>query len=71
MLFRSKVGDRIAPPYKFDVTGFLRDGENDFTVVVANHLGYEQRDLCSKFLVMERSGLIGPVTLKKMTEVND
>ncbi|MCI9449301.1 MAG: glycosyl transferase family 2 [Clostridiales bacterium] len=66
-----KVGDRIAPPYKFDVTGFLRDGENDFTVVVANHLGYEQRDLCSKFLVMERSGLIGPVTLKKMTEVND
>ncbi len=59
------VGDKIAPPYVFDVSSLLRDGENELTVVVTNHLGYEQRDLCSKFLLMEASGLLGPVQIRK------
>ncbi len=56
-------GARIIPPYAFDVTGKLKAKENKLVVTVANHLGYEQRDLCSKYLLMEPSGLLGPVKL--------
>lgn len=56
-------GARIIPPYAFDVTGKLKDRNNRLVVTVANHLGYEQRDLCSKYLLMEPSGLLGPVKL--------
>ncbi len=56
-------GSSIVPPYVFDVTDALRNGENELCVVVSNHLGYEQRDLCSKYLLMEPSGLLGPVIL--------
>ncbi|MBR3640366.1 MAG: glycosyl transferase family 2, partial [Clostridia bacterium] len=58
-------GTAIVPPYVFDLTDSIRDGENDLCVVVSNHLGYEQRDLCSKYLLMEPSGLLGPVTVSE------
>ena len=57
------VGVRICPPYTFDITKALRSGTNELTVTVANHLGYEQRDLCSKYLALEPSGLMGPIRI--------
>jgi hypothetical protein len=38
-------------------------------VVVTNNLAYEQRDLCSKFLVLEPSGLLGPIEIRKTVKV--
>ncbi|MBR3415696.1 MAG: glycosyl transferase family 2 [Clostridia bacterium] len=58
-------GTSIVPPYVFDVTDSVKEGENELCVVVSNHLGYEQRDLCSKYLLMEPSGLLGPVILSE------
>ena len=58
------AGVRIAPPYTFDITDQIQSGKNKLSVTVANHLGYEQRDLCSKYLLMEPVGLLGPVKLK-------
>ena len=63
------VGEKIAPPYRFDVSEALRDGENELCIIVTNHLGYEQRDLCSKYLVMEPSGLLGPIEIRKTVKV--
>ncbi len=60
----SKVGEKFFPPYQFDISGAVHTGENNLEVIVTNHLGYEQRDLCSKYMVMEPSGLLGPVKLK-------
>ncbi len=64
------VGERIAPPYRFDVSGIIKRGKNELCVVVTNHLGYEQRDLCAKYLVMEPSGLLGPIEIRKTARVN-
>lgn len=56
-------GVRLVPPYRFDVTGALKDGENALLIRVTNHLGYAMRDGLSRYLMMEPSGLLGPVRL--------
>ena len=58
------LGTRIAPPYRFDVAGKLRE-HNRIQVNVTTHLGYERRDQFSSYLMLEPLGLIGPVELKK------
>ena len=62
----SSVGRRLIPPYAFDITEALKNGDNELTVVVSNHNGYEKRDGFSKYLLFEPSGLLGPITLKKI-----
>ena len=58
------LGTRIAPPYRFDMAGLLRE-ENTLQVNVTTHLGYNRRDRFSSYLLLEPMGLLGPVTLKK------
>ncbi|MBQ8552513.1 MAG: hypothetical protein IJ428_06845 [Clostridia bacterium] len=57
------VGVRIYPPYRFDVTEAVRNGENELEVVVANTCTFEQRDNFSKFLLIKPSGLLGPIRM--------
>ncbi len=63
------AGVKIVPPYKFDISSLLKDGENELRVVVTNNLAYEQRDLCSKYLVLEPVGLLGPIKIKKRNKI--
>ena len=58
------LGTRIAPPYRFDVSGLLSD-QNSLEVEVITHLGYARRDEFSSYLGMEPLGLLGPVELFK------
>ncbi len=58
------LGTRIAPPYRFNVAGKLRE-HNRLQVNVTTHMGYERRDRFSSYLMLEPLGLIGPVELKK------
>ena len=60
------IGMRIAPPYVFDITEYIKDGVNELTVTVTNHLGFQQRDAFSRYLVFEPSGLIGSVKIKEI-----
>ena len=60
------IGMRIAPPYVFDITEYIKDGVNELSVTVTNHLGFQQRDAFSRYLVFEPSGLIGPVKIKEI-----
>lgn len=60
-----KAGVKIIPPYCFDISDMINEGENDITITVTNHYGYSQRDMFSKYLLFEPSGLLGPVSLKK------
>ena len=57
------AGVCLTPPYRFECAGCLKTGENQLKVVVTNTLGYEQRDELSKYLLLEPSGLLGPVFL--------
>ena len=54
-------GIRICPPYRFDVTDSLKDGENALTAEVANTLANAVRDPFSAFMAIPASGLTGPV----------
>ena len=59
------VGKKQFPPYKFDVSDYVVDGTNSIIAVVSNHNGYKRRDYFSKFMLMEASGITGPVVLNK------
>ena len=65
------VGATPVPPYAFDVTDFVCDGENKLEILVTNHLGYQRRDFYSKWILLEPSGLLGPVTVKIYREVTE
>ena len=58
-------GVRFGPPYRFEIGKFLVSGENQVVVDVANHYGFEKKDVFSKFIMFEPSGMMGPVVLKK------
>lgn len=58
-----QAGVRVAPPYRFDVTGLMRPGENTVEVLVINTLAAMLRDYMSMTLPLEPAGLLGPVTL--------
>ncbi len=54
------AGCRIAPPYRFEING---RGMTAVRVVTASHRGYTERDRFSATLGLERTGLLGPVTI--------
>lgn len=57
------AGVRIAPPYRFDITEMVKQGENTLEILVTNTLVHELRDYFSMTLPMEPSGLLGPVRI--------
>ena len=63
------VGDKLVPPYQFDITEMLKEGTNKLCVTVTNHLGHKIRDTFSKYHLYEPSGLLGPVKLVFRKEV--
>lgn len=59
------VGEKLIPPYKFDISDFVEKGTNKLCVVVSNHNGWAERDNFSKFLLFEPSGLLGDIKLSE------
>lgn len=58
------IGDKIVPPYTFDITKAINEGKNECVVVVTTHLGYRNRDEFSKYLMFEPTGLTGKIQIK-------
>ncbi len=58
------AGTCIAPLYRFDVTDGIHDGDNALRIEVTNGLVYEQRDVFSRYLLWEPSGLLSPIKLQ-------
>ena len=58
-----KVGVRVAPPWRLDVSGHLKPGENKLEVVVYNTLANHYQTIPSRYRGLPLSGLIGPVRL--------
>lgn len=58
------LGVRFAPPYVFDISDAVRDGENDLIIEVSNTLANAVKDRFSSFIALPRSGLFGPVTVR-------
>ena len=57
------VGERICLPYAFDISNFVREGENRLEIIVSNTLANHVKDRFSTFIQLPPSGLLGPVKL--------
>ena len=60
-----EAGLRIAPPYRFPVTGLLRPGKNRLVIDVTNTLvrSSPTPEQLSRYVALEPCGLLGPVRL--------
>ncbi|MBQ8697081.1 MAG: hypothetical protein IJ519_05110 [Clostridia bacterium] len=54
-------GIRLCPPYRYDLTDVIREGENELTVVVSNTLGNVLQDNSSLYMHLAPSGLLGKI----------
>ena len=55
------LGVRVCPPYRYDLSGALRDGENTLVIEVSNTLGNAIRDHFTGYMAIPASGLIGKI----------
>jgi len=58
-------GTKICPPYVFPLRG-LQKGEHHLKIITTSHCGYKERDKFSRFVMMEPTGLLGPVKINKI-----
>ena len=54
---------KLTPPWKFDLSGKLKSGDNKLEVLIYNTLGNHYLTTPSKYVGRTKSGLIGPVTV--------
>lgn len=59
----SRVGVRVAPPWRFDVTGLLKPDENRLEVLVYSTLANHYQTIPSRYRGNPEAGLFGPVRL--------
>jgi hypothetical protein len=59
------AGVRICQPYRFEITGLLREGINQIEIEVTNTLGNTNRDALSQYLAIEPFGIVGSVYIMK------
>ena len=57
-------GACVSRPFRFELKGKLREGENRIRVEVTNNLGYRERDFYSRYLPLPPTGLLGPVSIR-------
>lgn len=57
------LGCKITPPYVFDISSAVREGENELEILVTNSNVFALRDRFSTYMRIEPSGLLGPVRL--------
>jgi hypothetical protein len=65
-----EVGIRVAPAWTFDVTEFIRVGENKLEVLVYNTLSNHYTTIPTRYRGSLKSGLIGPVVLNRMKVID-
>jgi hypothetical protein len=58
-----QAGVRVAPPWRQEVTGLLKAGDNTFEVLVYNTLANHYQTIPSRYRGDPLSGLLGPVRL--------
>jgi hypothetical protein len=58
------VAVRVAPPWRFPLTGLLQTGENRIELRVRNTLANHYQTIPSGYVGKPTSGLLGPVTLR-------
>lgn len=71
LLNGKEAGVRVAPPYRFDISKLIVQGDNSIEVLVANTLASNLRDHMSMTLPLEPAGLLGPVILMGESDMKE
>jgi hypothetical protein len=58
------AGVRVSPPWRLDITSFVRPGENRIEVLVCNTLANHYTTVPTRYRGQTTSGLLGPVQLE-------
>jgi len=58
------AGIRVAPPWRLDISRFVRAGENRIEILVYNTLANHYLTIPTRYHGTTRSGLLGPVTIR-------
>lgn len=58
------IGEKICPPYEFDMTKAIKNGKNQFRMEVSTTLVRERYDFLSQFMIIEPIGINGSITIK-------
>ena len=59
-----KVGEKMSPPYSFDITSLLKAGENRVEVLVYSTLANHYQTLPTPYRGEPKAGIIGPVMVE-------
>jgi hypothetical protein len=62
------AGIRVAPPWKLDITEYVKPGENRIEILVYNTLANHYLTIPTKYRGNPKSGLLGPVRLEFLPE---
>jgi hypothetical protein len=62
------VGERVSPPWRFDITETAKPGKNRIEILVCNTLANHYTTIPSRYRGDLASGLLGPVTLQLDSE---
>jgi hypothetical protein len=63
------AGIRVAPPWRLDISRFVRTGENRIEILVCNTLANHYLTIPTRYHGVTRSGLLGPVTIRTQVPV--
>lgn len=55
------LGIRLCPPYRYDLTDLIKNGDNELCIVVSNTLGNAIEDRSSLYMPLVPSGLLGRI----------
>jgi hypothetical protein len=58
------VGTRLSPPWRFDITPWIKAGDNRVEVLILNTIANHYTSIPTRYRGEIRSGLIGPVHLE-------
>ena len=58
------AGIKLSPPWKFDITPFVQQGENQIEILIYNTLANNYTSIPTMYRGEIKSGLIGPVKLR-------
>ncbi|HUX95371.1 MAG TPA: glycosyl hydrolase [Bacteroidales bacterium] len=65
------AGIRLSPPWSFDITANVRNGENKIEILVLNTVSNNYTSIPTRYRGSIRSGLIGPVSINTYTTDKD
>jgi hypothetical protein len=65
----SNVGLRVSPPWVYDISKYVREGDNSVEVLVYNTAANHYTSIPTRYRGSIVSGILGPVTLTVTSRV--